>query len=152
MSFIRIITMNRMDDSEEIFQRTCMILWQKFSQFDGKNFFAWACQIARYEMLKHREAENRIKIFNEETLEQLASAAMPLVSAVGDRRGSLSKCMKKLPDADNELICRRYYDGLSVSEIAERLGRSTHAIYRELSRIHGLLSRCIERSFSEEAL
>lgn len=150
MSFVRIITMNRQDDAEEVFQRTCMILWQKFSQFDGENFFAWACQIARFEMLKHRDAERRVKILNDEAIEHLASAALPLASALGDRRNALSSCLSKLPDADCDLIRRRYYDGLSVKEIAARLGRSSHVVYRELGRVHGLLSRCIERSLAEE--
>ena len=152
MSFIRIITMNRQHDAEEVFQRTCMVLWQKFSLFDGDNFLAWACRIARFEMLKHRDQEKRVKIFDDETIEHLASAAFPIASQVVDRRTALSGCLEKLPNVDTDLISRRYYDGLSVQEIAHRLGRSTHAVYRELSRIHGLLSRCIERSLAEEVL
>lgn len=59
MSFIRILTMNRQHDAEEIFQSTCMVMWQKFSTYESGNFAAWACSIARYETLKYRESKRR---------------------------------------------------------------------------------------------
>ena len=142
--------MNRQDDAEEVFQLTCMVLWQKFSQYDRSgNFAAWACRIAHFEMLKLRESKRRIKLLNDEAIEALAVAALPITAEISDRRNALSTCLKKLPTADHDLIRQRYFDGLSVYEIASRLGRSTHAIYRELSRVHGILSRCVERSISE---
>jgi RNA polymerase sigma-70 factor, ECF subfamily len=150
VSFIRIITLNRQDDAEEVFQRTCMVLWQKFSQFDGENFLAWSCQVARFEMLKFRDAERRVKVLDDETISHLASAAFSITMDPSDRRTALADCLKKLPSNDNDLIRRRYYDGLSVKEIGDRRGRSTHVVYRELSRIHGALSRCIERSIAGE--
>ncbi|TWT97335.1 RNA polymerase sigma factor [Neorhodopirellula pilleata] len=149
MSFIRILTLNRQDDAEEVFQRTCMILWQKFDQFDGENFGAWACRIAHFEMLKFRDSRIQTRILHDETIEFLAIAALPIADGLSERRAALTQCLKKLPDGDHQLIQQRYYDGLSVQEISDRLGRSTHAVYRELSRIHGLLSRCIERSLTE---
>jgi len=149
MSFIRIITMNNQHDAEEIFQRTCIVLWEKFAKFDGDNFGAWACRIAQFEMLKHRDSKRRIKTLNSETIEHLATVALPISEALGERRAALTSCLKKLPDADHDLIRHRYYDGLSVNEISELVGRSTHAIYRELSRVHAILSRCVERTLVE---
>jgi RNA polymerase sigma-70 factor (ECF subfamily) len=150
MSFIRIITMNHQDDAEEIFQLTCMVLWQKFSQYDQSgNFAAWACRIAHYEMLKLRDSKRRIKLLTDETIDALASAAIPIAAEISERRTALSDCLKKLPSADHDLIRERYFEGLSVRKISRHLGRSTHAIYRELSRVHGLLLRCVERSVNE---
>ncbi|WP_338060566.1 sigma-70 family RNA polymerase sigma factor [Rubripirellula obstinata] len=150
MSFIRILAMNRQDESEEIFQLTSMVLWQKFSQYDSDGSFpAWACRIAHFEMLKYRESKRRFKLLSDEAIESLAFAAFPISSQVNERRLALSKCLENLPDSDHELIRQRYFDHLSVSEISELVGRSTHAIYRELSRVHGVLLRCVERSISE---
>jgi RNA polymerase sigma-70 factor (ECF subfamily) len=149
MSFIRIISMDQHHDAEEIFQRTCMVLWQKFSQFDGESFGAWACRIAHFETLKYRESKARIKTLGDEAIEYLVLAAMPISEEISERRAALTSCLKKLPDTDHDLIRRRYFDGLSVDEIAQLVGRSTHAIYRELGRVHGILSRCIERSLVE---
>ena len=150
MSFIRILTMNRQDDAEEIFQLTCMVLWQKFSQYDSSgNFAAWACRIAHFETLKYRESKRRVKLLSDEVLEVLAEAAMPISAEISERRTALSTCLKKLPAADHDLIRQRYFEESSVCEIADHVDRSTHAIYRELSRIHGILSRCIGRTLSE---
>lgn len=150
MSFIRILTMNRQDEAEEIFQLTSMILWQKFSQYDSSgSFAAWACRIAHFEMLKYRDSKRRIRLLSDEAIESLALAAMPISSQVNDRRIALSKCLEKLPESDHELIRQRYFDHMSVKEISDRVGRSTHAIYRELSRVHGILLRCVELSVSE---
>lgn len=150
MSFIRILTMNRHDDAEEVFQLTCVVLWQKFSQFDPTgNFAAWACRIAHYETLKYRESKRRLKLLSDDALEMLAEAAMPVSAELSERRIALSDCLKKLPSTDHELVRQKYFEGLSVDEISSRLGRSTHAIYRELSKVHGLLMRCVQRSVTE---
>ncbi|MCC9644742.1 sigma-70 family RNA polymerase sigma factor [Rhodopirellula sp. JC740] len=147
MSFIRILTMNRQDDAEEIFQLTCMVLWQKFSQYDPSgNFSAWASRMAYFETLKYRESKRRIKLLGDDALELLAEAAMPITAELTDRRSALSDCIRKLSHPDRDLIRLRYFEGLSVAEISEQAGRSTHAIYRELSKIHGALSRCVDRS------
>jgi RNA polymerase sigma-70 factor (ECF subfamily) len=150
MSFIRILTMNRLDDAEEIFQLTCVVLWQKFSQYDPSgDFAAWACRIAHYEMLKHRESKRRIRLLSDDALELLADAAMPISAELSERRTALTDCLRKLPASGHEMIRQKYFEGLSVEEISSRAGRSTHAIYRELSKLHGLLLRCVQRSVTE---
>lgn len=149
MSFIRILTVNRQDDAEEIFQATCLVMWQKFSTYEDGNFAAWACSIARYETLKFRETKRRVKILSDETIELLATAAMPISAELGDRRSALSNCIKQLPSADRDLIRQRYFDGLSVVDISQHLGDSTHKVYRALSKVHGILSRCVRLSIHE---
>jgi RNA polymerase sigma factor (sigma-70 family) len=79
----------------------------------------------------------------------LAEAAMPISAELTDRRTALSECIRKLSNPDRDLIRQRYFEGLSVAEISEKAGRSTHAIYRELSKVHGMLSRCVDRSVEE---
>ena len=45
-------------DAEDVLQETNLVLWRKFDQYlPGTNFFAWACQITRYEVLKYRERQ-----------------------------------------------------------------------------------------------
>lgn len=43
-------------DVGDVLQETNLVLWQKRRQFKlGTNFFAWACRIARYEVMHHRD-------------------------------------------------------------------------------------------------
>lgn len=46
----------------------------------------------------------------------------------------LAECMAKLPDAQREALVLRYCQGMSVEEIAERLGRTTKAVVGLLYR------------------
>ncbi len=40
-----------LDDAEDLFQQTSLVLWDKFDQFDrSRSFVAWACGVARYEV------------------------------------------------------------------------------------------------------
>jgi len=150
MSFIRILTFHRQEDAEDVFQQTCMVLWQKFEQYDpAGNFSAWACRMAHFETLRYRESKRRFKLLTDEALVSLADAAMPISAEVNDRRSALSNCLKKLASEDHELVRQRYFDGVSVEEMAKRIGCSTHAIYRKLSKIHSRLMRCIDRSTGE---
>jgi RNA polymerase sigma-70 factor (ECF subfamily) len=149
MSFIRIISLNHQADADEIYQVTCLVAWQKFAQFDSTNFLAWACRIAHYEMLKLYESKRRVRILSDQAIDSLAMEALPISAEISERRTAITSCLRKLPTADHDLIRQRYFDDLSVRQIASRLNRSTHAIYRELSRVHGLLSRCVERTLSE---
>jgi RNA polymerase sigma-70 factor (ECF subfamily) len=149
MSFIRIISMNHQADADEIYQVTCMVAWQKFSQFDSSNFLAWVCRIAHYEMLKLYESKRRVRILSDQAIDSLAMEALPISAEISERRAAIATCLRKLPTADHDLIRQRYFDDLSVRQIASRVNRSSHAIYRELSRVHGILSRCVERTLSE---
>jgi RNA polymerase sigma-70 factor, ECF subfamily len=150
MAYIRILVFNDQNEADEIFQRTCLVLWKKFEQYDEtKNFAAWACQMAYFEVLKQRDAKRKVMLLSDVALEALSEAATPIAMQVNDRRSALAECMKRLEKDDSRLVHWRYFDGLSVQEIAEQAKRSTHAIYRELSRLHGNLSRCIQAALQD---
>src|SRR5947209_18079426 len=39
------------DDADDLFQQTSLMLWDKFDQFDpDKSFIAWACGVPRFEL------------------------------------------------------------------------------------------------------
>ena len=51
---------HNMDDAEDVFQQTSIVLWQKFDQFaKGTDFVAWACSIARFKAINFLVAVNR---------------------------------------------------------------------------------------------
>ena len=46
--------------AEEVLQEANLVLWRRFDEYQcGTNFFAWACQIIRYKVLKFRERQTR---------------------------------------------------------------------------------------------
>jgi RNA polymerase sigma factor (sigma-70 family) len=61
-------------DAEDVFQRTSLVLWQKFDRYDpSEPFFPWACGVAFYEVRNFLRVSNRERLrFNSELLGKLA--------------------------------------------------------------------------------
>jgi RNA polymerase sigma-70 factor, ECF subfamily len=140
-----------MDSTQEVFQETSAVLWQKFGEFEpGSNFFAWACRIAYFEVMEFRRNCRRQRLtFNEGLLETLSRDVSARENVLQARRLALPDCMERLPTVDRELIEQRYAGGETVLEIAERTGRPVHALYKALGRIRRTLMKCIDETLAE---
>jgi RNA polymerase sigma factor (sigma-70 family) len=56
-------------DADEVFQRTSVILWRKFSEFrPGTDFVSWACRVAHLEALNYLRARQRDRLLFDEPL------------------------------------------------------------------------------------
>jgi len=67
-----------------------------------------------------------------------------------DRFEALKGCLERLPTRQRELLRLRYWQGLSIDEMARLRGRQVNAVYTALSRIRKALERCIEHSLRQE--
>lgn len=134
-------------EAEEVLQNTNLVIWSKYQQFRlGTNFFAWACQIARFEVLKYRERHYREKVsFSDEFVQWVADEAETESDSLEIRRNALNQCLNKLRSRDRELIQMRYAPGESGKSVAEFLGRPSNSVYQSLSRIRRTLTECVNR-------
>lgn len=150
-AFILTLSPSR-SDADDIFQDTSVALWRKFSTFEeGTNFRAWACQVAYLEVLDYRRKWGKQQSLHEKAFQALARDA--LLFTVEDssyREDALAQCLKKLARSDRKLIERRYYAGQTARQIAEHGSQSVHSIYRNLSRIHDALMKCVQQSLAGE--
>jgi len=139
-------------DAEEILASTNLVIWSKSDQFqEGTSFFAWACQIARYEVLQHRQRFRRDKLkFSDEFVDTVAEESISQLDDSDLRRQALDQCLQKLPSRDRELIRERYRPGTTGKEVASSLGRPQNAVYQSLGRIRRVLLECIQRRLAEE--
>ena len=82
------------NDVDEVLQETSMVLWKKFSDFeDGTNFTAWACVIARFEVLKYRRKKSRDRhIFSDDILNLLADEVIEQQDRLEAQRHALDFC------------------------------------------------------------
>ncbi len=137
-------------DSEEILQETFVILWRKFDNFRvGTNFFAWACKIARYEVMAYRRKKSRQKlIFNDEFIHQVADEIDTMRGELEDRQQALARCIMKLPDKDKNIVEQKYMGRIPIKDIANNAQRSVDAIYKSLSRIRRVLFVCIQNKLA----
>jgi RNA polymerase sigma-70 factor (ECF subfamily) len=140
------------DESEDLLQKTGLVLWRKFGQFEpGTDFLAWARQIAKYEVQDYLKAKRRNRVcFSTDTVEMLAESVDRDALAADLRHDALTKCLAELRTVDRELVARCYATGASIRGVAESLGRSIDGAYQSLRRIRHALLQCIERRLAAE--
>src|SRR6478672_6526593 len=125
------------EDAADVLQETSLVLWKKFDTYTtGTNFFAWACKIARLQVLKHRERRGKAALmFDDHLLETLAvEAAEDRFAPINSLR-HLRQCLGRLSERDQQLICKRYEPGMSVAQLATNIGRTANSLSKSLGRI-----------------
>jgi RNA polymerase sigma-70 factor (ECF subfamily) len=134
----------------DLLQETNIVLWQKFDLYEsGTNFLAWAREIARRLILRHRQLNaGRIAVLPPEILDEVAATFSDARATDRDakRQEALTGCLKKLAEADRALVMSRYAPGATVIGIAERLQRTVNSVSQSLRRIRRVLANCIQRS------
>jgi RNA polymerase sigma-70 factor, ECF subfamily len=142
------------NSAADLLQEVNIVLWRKFDQYQsGTNFFAWAREIARLSVLRHRQTTAaRIVTLDPQVLDELAERFADATSLGEEdrRQEALTNCLEKLSDADRELILARYRPGASVKAIAERSQRTVNSVSQSLSRIRRLLAECVGRTLRVE--
>jgi RNA polymerase sigma-70 factor (ECF subfamily) len=140
------------NDAEDVLQETSLVLWQKFDQYQsGTDFVAWACRIAQLEVLKFYRRKGRSKLLiSQQAMDAVAEKTVDYGAQLEARQNALSTCLQRLSGRDRDLLERRYVKSHSPSQIASQVGRSIHAIYKALTRIHDDLMNCIQRKMDQE--
>jgi RNA polymerase sigma-70 factor, ECF subfamily len=144
-----------LDDADDLFQQTSLVLWDKLEQFDpSKSFINWACGVARYEVLNFLRSRSRHRLYFSDELNLALIEAQESLEheRLGERRDALAGCMKKLRERDLELLETCYGRSVCIHEVARTWGRSTHSIHNSLRRIRRVLYECVRRSMAQGGL
>ncbi len=147
--FVRCLLV-RSADVDDILQEINAVLWEKADDFQpGTDFWAWACQIARFKVLNHvRKLGRERLVFDDAVLEQLAEVATRRLEQLDERRAALDHCLQKLPPPQRQLIDLRYAAGQTTELIAESIGRPAASVRQALYRIRAALHACIDRQLA----
>lgn len=140
------------DESEDLLQKTGLVLWRKFDQFEpGTDFLAWARRVAKYEVQAHLKSKRRSRVyFSSATVDLLAEDLDRESPAADLRHEALLRCLEGLRSTDRDLVNRCYAKGVSIQDVAQSLGRSIDGAYQSLRRIRQALLQCIERRLAAE--
>jgi len=137
------------DLTEDIFQEVSVVVLQKAEEFvEGGDLQAWCRGIARNLVLREREKSRRLRVFEDHRLVELVDIAFQENSGrelMDARRSLLRKCLERLAAPSRELLDLRYSAGLSLRQVAQKLGRTEPAVQVGLSRLRKWLSDCVER-------
>ncbi len=141
-----------LDDADDLFQQTSLVLWDKFDQYDpSRSFVGWACGVARYEVLNFLRSRSRDRLyFSDELSLALIEAQETLEHEhLEERREALAGCMQKLRERDKTLLEACYGRSTGVREVARDRGRSPQSIHNSLRRIRRALFECVRRSLAQ---
>ena len=142
----------RPQDVDEVMQELSLVAWRKFPTLeDPGRFGAWACLIARYEILKHRRriARDRL-VLDEDVVERLAEEGADEGPRRQARLDALDHCVRQLPHDRRRLVLAAYRPDFTIRELAAREGRSEGALYQLLARLRQQLLSCIERRLATD--
>jgi RNA polymerase sigma-70 factor, ECF subfamily len=134
-------------DAEDVFQETCLVLWQKFDEFEpGSNFLAWALRVADFKAMNFRDIQSRRAVFTDD----LRTALMTEIASRGSGNDDtalemLSDCTDKLSQEDQRLLKLCYAEGIPIRQLANAMGRPPKGIQKSLYRIRTRLLECIRR-------
>jgi RNA polymerase sigma-70 factor, ECF subfamily len=139
------------EDADDVFQETSRVLWQKFIAFkSGTSFFAWAREIARYQVLSFRRRERRSRVtFTDAFVDAVAATADASVERLEAEQRALADCVETLKPREREIILLRFSQEATTKSVAEQLGMTTDAVYKAISRVQTVLLKCIEQALGD---
>lgn len=138
-------------DPDDLLQDVNLVLMRKGDQFvPGTNFLAWACTIARYEVLNHYRDRRRARqvAVDEDVLLCLADEAAQRLTGQDERIAALRGCLSQLSERSRQLLHRFYADDLSVRAIADERHQSEAALRVTLHRLRVRLLTCIRETLA----
>jgi RNA polymerase sigma-70 factor, ECF subfamily len=151
MRYIFTLVQN-IDDVEDVFQQTCLALWDGFDRFDSdRSFLAWAYGVARFKAYNFLRQHRRDRLrFSEDFAERIAKAQTESTSdEIEGRRAALPGCINELSPSQQQLLMLCYGDQQRVVEVAARLGRPVCGVHNSLRLIRQRLMECIDRATQE---
>jgi len=118
--------LNNREEAEDVLQETFLQVWRKAADFDETRGrpFTWLVTLARsrgIDRLRTLASRERVaEAGAREVSEEISDAATDALKS--EQRGLVSDALAKLPDEQKRPIMLAYFDGLTQSEIATRLG------------------------------
>lgn len=141
---------HRFDDANDILQEVNLALWRDAQQSANvADFRSWTYRIAYNQILAHRKRQGRLKLqFDDSLLANLAEKVRFQDEQAEAYQAALRQCSRTLPAPNWQLLAMRYQQSLSVTAIAQRLGRSATAVSQSLYRIRAVLLKCIRETLA----
>jgi RNA polymerase sigma-70 factor (ECF subfamily) len=118
--------LNNREEAEDVLQEVFLQVWRKASDFDENRGrpFTWLVTLARsrgIDRLRTLAARERVaETSAREVSEEISDAATDAFKS--EQRGLVTKALSQLPDEQKRPLMLAYFDGLTQSEIATRLG------------------------------
>lgn len=130
--------------AEEALQDAYVKIWRKAGYFDAAcaSPVAWMCAIARNAAIDWRRAHGRVP---EAMADDDLALMMPQWAAEGGEiRHSLLECVARLKDAESRAVQLAFFEGLTHSELAQRLTMPLGTLKSLIRRAILNLRKCVD--------
>ena len=117
--------LNNREEAEDVLQEVFLQVWRRATDFDETRGrpFTWLVTLARsrgIDRLRTLAARERVAVAGARgEAEVVSDAASDTLRS--EQRDVVNSALAQLPDEQSQLLLLAYFDGLSQSEIAERL-------------------------------
>jgi RNA polymerase sigma-70 factor, ECF subfamily len=118
--------LNNREEAEDVLQEVFLQVWRKAGDFDENRGrpFTWLVTLGRsraIDRLRTLASRERVAVAGaREVVEQISDAAADAFKS--EQRGLVNSALAQLPDEQKRPLMLAYFDGLTQSEIAARLG------------------------------
>jgi len=147
LASLAVAVVRRSHDADDLFQQVVIAAIEHQSDFhDEDHLIAWSTRAIRHRAVDLAK-KKKLQILSDRVLEMLALDFHDPAAVDGpcsERLDALQSCLEKLTVRSRTIMTLRYRDGLSVPEIARRIGRNDDAVYQILSRTQRALRTCVE--------
>ena len=148
-SYIATLIPNR-SDAEDILQRTSLILWQKWEQFDGSRpFLPWARGVALNEVRNLLRRSDRSNVHLSEPVIALLAEELE-EERPEERIEAMSACLERLEAKQRHLLEQCYLGTHGIKTVAASMNTTADAIYMRLHRVRKFLVECINKRMASE--
>jgi RNA polymerase sigma-70 factor, ECF subfamily len=145
--------------AEEIVQTTLVRAVRKLSTYRGEAaLLTWLTTICRREIATHYEKQSRVPPMIElsEDLPEIRAALESMGAESEQQRREVSRLVQvvldRLPSRYGDTLEWKYIDGLSVAEIATRLGIATKAAESVLTRARNAFREAFQTAYGGSQL
>ncbi len=131
--------------AEDLFQEVSLVVLRRWEEFGPvRDFWPLAREVARRQALAAlRQGGREPILLSEAALDAVDRGFDAVAPGTDARQDALRDCLKSLPDLWRKILRLRYWNDLSVSEVAARLARSENTVSVTLNRIRSRLADCV---------
>ncbi|HET6862965.1 MAG TPA: sigma-70 family RNA polymerase sigma factor [Pyrinomonadaceae bacterium] len=121
---VRILS-NR-EEAEDVLQEVFLQVWRRASDYDANRGrpFTWLVTLARSRAIDRlRSVASRERVVAASARDPVEETSDAIADAVrSEQRGIVTSALSQLPEEQQKPLVLAYFDGLTQSEIADRLG------------------------------
>lgn len=135
--------------AEDILQDITIAAISKAQEIESEqHLMGWLRRAGRFQALEVcRNRRTHAALLDAEALDALEPhwALQETDGPADEVLEALRSCVNKLSPGAQEVVRRRYVDGLTGQRLADQLGRKLNTTYMAVSRVHKALHKCIEQ-------